>query len=68
MRSFAHASGLRVVVVGTVAGVLLALASCGMSGNGGQAPSSGPATTNAPSTAPSTAPSSSGSGGGGGWG
>jgi hypothetical protein len=64
MRSFAGASGLRLVVVGTVAGVLLALASCGMSGNGGQAASSGPATTNAPSTAPSA----SGSGGGGGWG
>jgi hypothetical protein len=68
MRSYARASGLRFVIVGAVAGVLLALASCGMSGNGGQAPSSGPATTNAPSTAPITAPSTSGSGGGGGWG
>jgi hypothetical protein len=67
MRSLARASGLRVVIVGSVAAVLLALASCGMSGNGGQAPSSGP-TTSAPSSAPSTAPSTSGSGGGVGWG
>ena len=59
--------GLKLTVVAGVAMLLVALASCDMSGGGSQAPSSAPTTNSAPSSAPSTG-SSGGGGGGGGWG